>query len=238
PGRDGLAARVWRELWSVLGDEIMLLFTKSLETSRVPREWKVAKIVPLQKPKRKDYTVASNYRPISLLPTLGKALESLVAERVAYLVEEHNLLPKTHFGARKQRSTMHALSYLCEDVFKAWRGRKTLSLVSFDVKGAYNNVATEPEIRRLRQRQIPETIVRWMQDFCTDRQACILVNGVTTEVQALPQAGLPQGVVSEQHVTRWRICLSGIYATIESVACLPMEAETIYMYISPWKPIG
>jgi hypothetical protein len=83
-----------------------------------------------------------------------------VAERIAYLVKEYSLLPKTHFRARKQRSTTYALSYLCEDVFRAWRGKKTLSLVSFNVKGAYNNVATGPEIRRLRQRQILEVIVR------------------------------------------------------------------------------
>jgi hypothetical protein len=66
--------------------------------------------------------------------------------------------------------------------------------VLFNVKGAYNNVATEPEIRRLRQRQIPEVIVRWVQDFCTNRQACILVNRFTSVVQELPQAGLLQGL--------------------------------------------
>ena len=110
---------MWRELWPVLGDEITSLFTKSLETGKVPREWKVAKIVPLQKPKRKDYTVVNNYRPISLLPTLGKALESLVAERIAYLVKEYSLLPKTYFGAKKKRSIIYTLSYLCEDIFRA-----------------------------------------------------------------------------------------------------------------------
>jgi hypothetical protein len=89
----------------------------------------------------------------------GKALESLVAERIAYLVEEYGLLPKIHFGARKQRSTTHAMSYLCEDVFKTWHGKTTLSLVSFNVKGAYNNMATEPELRRLQQQQLPEKIV-------------------------------------------------------------------------------
>lgn len=162
PGRDWILARVWRELWPILGDKITTLFARSIVTSKMPRDWKIVKIVPLQKPKRKDYTIANSYRPISLLPTLGKALESLVAERIAYLVEEHNLLPKTHFGARKQRLTTHALSYVCENVFKAWRGKKTMSLVSFDVKGAYNNIAIEPELRRLRQRQIPETIVRWV----------------------------------------------------------------------------
>lgn len=116
--------------------------------------------MPLQKLKRKDYTVANNYQLILLLLTLGKALESVVAERIAYLVEEYSLLPKTHFRARKQRLTTHALSFPCEDVFKAWRGKKTLSLVLFNIKGTYNNVAAELEIRRLRQRQILETIVR------------------------------------------------------------------------------
>lgn len=193
---------MWRELWPVIGDEITLLFTKSLESGKVPREWKIAKIVPLQKPKKKDYTVVNNYRPISLLPTLGKALESLVAETISYLVEEHSLLPKTHFGARKQRSTTHALSYLYKDVFKAWRGKKTMSLVSFDIKGAYNNVATESEIKRLRQRQIRETIVRWVQDFCTNRRACILVNGLTSELQELPEgSALALGIVNHTSIS-------------------------------------
>ena len=49
---------------------------------------------------------------------------------------------------RKQRATTHALLHLSEDGFKAWRGKK-LSLVSFDVKRAYN-AATEMGIRRLR----------------------------------------------------------------------------------------
>lgn len=75
-------------------------------------------------------------------------------------------------------------------------GKKTLSLVSFNSKGTYNNVAAELEIRRLQQRQIPETIMRWVRDFYTDRRACILINKFTSDVQALPQAGLPQGSIS------------------------------------------
>ncbi|RYP14537.1 hypothetical protein DL765_006313 [Monosporascus sp. GIB2] len=178
PGRDGLPARVWRELWLVLEDEITLLFTKSLETGKVPREWNMAKIVPLQKPKRKVDTVANNYRPISLLPALGKALESVVAERIAYLVEEYNLLSKAHFGARKQRSTTHALSFLCEDVFRPWRGKKTLSLVSFDVKDAYSNVATE----------------------LTNAEAAILTQLRTGKIFL---KGCPHRIEAAEAVTRW-----------------------------------
>ena len=73
----------------------------------------------LQKPKQGDYIIANNYRPISLFLILGKALKLLVVERIVYLVEEHSLLPKTHFGVKKQRLIIHALLYLYKDVFRA-----------------------------------------------------------------------------------------------------------------------
>ncbi|KAG9801086.1 hypothetical protein KCU95_g30, partial [Aureobasidium melanogenum] len=116
-----------------------------------------------------------------------------MATRLAYLTEVHKLLPNNHFGARKQKSTVLAISYLQEAIYDAWRGKKTLSLVSFDFKGAYNNVATGPLLERLRRRRIPETMVKWIQDFCTDRKASVVVNGFTSEVEDLPQSGLPQG---------------------------------------------
>jgi exonuclease III len=192
-GRDGLTIRVWREVWPVLQQQICQLFSASLRQGRLPQQWKIAKIIPLKKGGKDDYTLPKNYRPISLLTTLGKIMEAVIATRIAYLTEVHRLLPNNHFGTRKQKSTIHAISYLQESIFNAWRGKKTLSLVSFDVKGAYNNVATEPLLQRLRQRRIPEPIVKWVHDFCTDRKACVMVNGFTSEVEDLPQAGLPQG---------------------------------------------
>ena len=192
-GLDGLPTVVWRELWPVLHAQIHHLFSLSLSTGKLPEAWKVAKIVRLRKGEGRDYTKAANYRPISLLSTLGKALELVVAERISYLVETQGRLPHNHFGGRKQRSAVQALLYLQEHIYNAWRGKMTLSLVSFDVKGAYNNVAKGPELQRLRERGIPEVLVRWIDDFCTERKACVVVNGFTSEVRLLPQAGLPQG---------------------------------------------
>ncbi|KAI4813528.1 hypothetical protein E4T44_10710 [Aureobasidium sp. EXF-8845] len=135
-GSDGLTIRVWKEVWSILQQQIHTLFTTSLGQGKLPMQWKVAKIVPLKKGNKDDYTLPKNYRPISLLATLGKVMETVMATRIAYLTEEYKLLPNNHFGARKQRSTVLAISYLQEAIYDAWRGKKTLSLVSFDVKGA------------------------------------------------------------------------------------------------------
>jgi hypothetical protein len=55
-----------------------------------------------------------------------------------------------------------------------------LSLVNFDVKGAYNRVAKEVLIQRLESRRMPQDLVRWIGDFCANRQASIVVNGSPT----------------------------------------------------------
>jgi ribonuclease HI len=82
---------------------------------------------------------------------------------------------------------------LQEEILTAWRGRKILSLISFDVKGAYNGVCKERLIQRMKARGMPEKILRWTEAFCSDRTATIQINGQSSETRDLPQAGLPQG---------------------------------------------
>jgi hypothetical protein len=112
---------------------------------------------------------------------------------LSYLTEKYNLLPNNHFGARKRRSTVQALATIQEHIWEAWKHKKILSLISFDVKGAFNGVAKEPLRKRLQERQIPETLVRWIMDFCSNREASVTVNSDTSDPISLPQAGLPQG---------------------------------------------
>ena len=193
PGDDGLPAMVWQKTWPVVKHHVFKLFRMSLEEGMLPSQWRHAKIVPLKKPGKEDYTAAKCWRPISLLATLGKVLESVIAERISYLVETHGLLPTNHFGARKQRSAEQALVMLQEQIYTAWRGRRVLSLISFDVKGAYNGVCKERLLQRMKARGIPEKLLRWIEAFCSERTATIQINGQCSSVRNLPQAGLPQG---------------------------------------------
>ncbi|OQE10076.1 hypothetical protein PENFLA_c095G04748 [Penicillium flavigenum] len=193
PGEDGLPAIVWKMTWPTVKYRVLELFQASLAEGSLPRQWRHAKIIPLKKPNKENYTIAKAWRPISLLATLGKILESVVAERISHAVETHGLLPTSHFGARKQRSAEQALLLLQEQIYTAWRGRRVLSLISFDVKGAYNGVCKERLLQRMKARGIPEGLLRWVEAFCSERTANIQINGQLSEVQSLPQAGLPQG---------------------------------------------
>lgn len=181
PGVDGLPNIVWKETSPVLKDWIYVIFQDSIRLGVMPTAWKTARILPLRKPNKPDYTVPKAYRPISLLSTLGKISELVVARRLSYWAETYNLLPTGQFGARPRRSCEQALILLTEKIKEAWRQGKVLSLVSFDVKGAYNGVPREVMNNRLIKKGILANIVRWVYSFCTDRQATVVVNSVETE---------------------------------------------------------
>lgn len=155
PGEDGLPAMVWKQLWPVVGDRVLHLFRISLRDGELLVQWRSAKIIPLKKPGKDDYKVAKSWRPILLLLTLGKLLEAVIADRISYAVETFGLLPTNYFGGRKQRSAEQALLLLQEHIYKVWRNRKVISLISFDLKGAYNGVFKDRLLQRLEARGIP-----------------------------------------------------------------------------------
>ena len=193
PGIDEIGFRVWWELWPVVGDPLLWLYSTSLELRHVPKQWKTARIITLRKPGKPDYTVPKAFRPISLHPTISKGLEAVVAARLSYILEKHNLLPINHFGARPSRSAEQALNVLVERIYQAWRGGKILTLISFDVKGAFNGVHLKVLEHRLAARRVPKPIFEWIGDFCRGRHASVTVGRYESEVAEIDYAGIPQG---------------------------------------------
>jgi len=93
------------------------------------------------------------YRPIALENTIDKVLESVMAEHISYLCENHNLLPKHHFGGRPGRTTEDAMLILSESIHQAWKEGNVYSAVLMDVAGAFNNVHHERLIHNMRKRK-------------------------------------------------------------------------------------
>ena len=75
-GPDHIKPLVLRELREVLAPVIQVIFQKSIDTGRVPADWKNANVCPVFK--KGDKCEPSNYRPISLTCVLCKLMEHIV----------------------------------------------------------------------------------------------------------------------------------------------------------------
>ena len=95
-GPDGIAAVMLKEVATQIAPSITRLFNLSLSTGCLPSEWKYSNIVPI--PKSNDPTVASNYRPISLLCVVSKVLEKHVYAIVLRHAMSRNLISSKQWG--------------------------------------------------------------------------------------------------------------------------------------------
>lgn len=169
------------------------LFCACKSVGHHPRCFREAHTIAVKKPNKGDYILAKAYRPIALLNTLGKALESVIANRMTTLAEQHKMLPDSQMGGRRRRSCETALELLTEQIHIVWNiGKdKVATLLSMDVVGTFDHVSRERLLHSLRKRRMPEWRVPSTGSFMQERRTTLTVGSQTTEMRTVA-AGIPQ----------------------------------------------
>ncbi len=79
-GVDSIGPKTLKSCSLALYPVVHHLFSLSLQSCKIPSEWKVHSIIPIFK--SGDKSIVSNYRPISLLCVISKVLERIVYDKV------------------------------------------------------------------------------------------------------------------------------------------------------------
>src|SRR5437667_4055882 len=138
PGLDGLPAGFLKACGEPLARVLAILTTKCFQLEWFLRGLRQAKVTVLQKPGKEPaaYKTAGGYRPIALLPSVGKVIEAILAARISRVVEKNGLLLEEQMGNRQGRSTDLAVRLLVAQVQEASRHKAAGPLVQLDTKGS------------------------------------------------------------------------------------------------------
>ncbi|KFM71947.1 putative RNA-directed DNA polymerase from transposon X-element, partial [Stegodyphus mimosarum] len=177
-----------------LPDCILLRYVKilnrCLDLSYFPYIWKKAKVILLPKP-GKDCTRAEGFRPISLLPGLGKILERIILKRMQPYLD---ILPSEQFGFRAGLSTTKQLVRLTEYLGEALHIKQIVALLMLDVAKAFDRVWHEGLIYKLINFNFSRELVHLIYSFIRERTFYVSVGSDTSGHQRLG-AGVPQGSI-------------------------------------------
>ena len=192
PGIDGIKTVAIKELWAQVREPLFELTSACLQVGHYPAHWKLTMSAILRKADKATYRVASSYRPIALLNTLGKVFDVLLANQLSVLAELHGLLPETAFGCRPGRSTTDCLLTLVETTKHALRAKKLVALLSFDIKSAFPSFRHDRLIDRLKHEAIPTNLVKLIASYLQSRTTAYRFG--TFESEQFPlNTGIPQG---------------------------------------------
>jgi hypothetical protein len=126
-------------------------YAKLSEVGYYPQSWREATTVIIPKPNKPDYSSIKAYRPIALLNCLGKILETLIASRIAQIVETYHVLHPDQIGGRPQCLAIDAAMAPMHTI-DTNIGNKWVMLVLFlDIWGAFENVSSTYLLYTMRQ---------------------------------------------------------------------------------------
>ena len=193
PGEDQISYLILKNLDRENLSNIALIYNSCLKTGYFSNAWKQAKVVMLPKP-GKDLTKPTSYRPISLLPAMGKIFERIVASRLSAFLEKVDYFDENQAGFRKKRSTVDQLFKLSQSVSTALKKHKKAVGVFLDVEKAFDAVWLEGLKYKLGRPEIgiPTKMTRLLSSFLTNRHLRVHQNSTISNKIEL-KAGTPQG---------------------------------------------
>jgi hypothetical protein len=96
-------------------------------------------------------------------------------------------------GARPSRSIDTALDFLVKQIHKTWQNKDGVAtLLSLNMTWAFDRVVPARLLRNMRERKIPEWIVKWVGSFISNRTMTLCPPGYNTDAFHT-HSGIPQG---------------------------------------------
>ena len=208
PGVDRINGTIARAAWRVGKHELLQLYKRCFIDGVFPECWKVGYLKIIRKAKSdRDGSDPKGYRPISLLPILGKVLEKLIATRLNKILENSCPLSPHQFGFRAKRSTEDAVLAV---IGAASRRENGYALVTFlDISGAFDNAWWPMILAKLTLRGVHGNLIAILYDYFRCRFAVYEFGG-RVSVRELT-IGCPQGSVLGPIL--WNILVDDILST-------------------------
>ena len=135
-GYDGIPPKVLKLSCTVLDIPLTNLFNGCIVKGVFPSQMKYANVIPVFK--KDNPLVKKNYRPVSILTSVSKAFERLIAQQLTYF--QNDIFHPLISAFRRQHSCQSVLMRLTEDWHAALDNGMYVGTVLMDLSKASNSM--------------------------------------------------------------------------------------------------
>ena len=141
-----------------------------------------------------DKSLFSNYRPISLLPSLSKIFERVIFDQLLAYFTNNNLLCLNQFGFRPGHSTELAALRLVDHLITEMDRNRVPTNIYIDLSKAFDTLNHSILLEKLEYYGIADNSLSLLHNYLTDRCQYVEYNGHRSNTLPI-STGVPQGSV-------------------------------------------
>ena len=143
--------------------------------------------------------MASNYRPIPVLPILRKNLECPVHDQVYSYISDDEYFSGCQVRFRKRNSTGTCLIEFLDQIYTNIDKGSNTGVLFLDVHKTFNTVDHEIAFSQMSKFNSSPHVFNWFMSYLTDRSQITRINGVDSETLEI-EYGVSQGSILGPHI--------------------------------------
>jgi hypothetical protein len=193
----GISNKFVKKVIDVISNPLTYIINLSLQTGFIPKELKMAKVIPIFKLKTKEADLLANmtnYRPISLLPIFSKILEKVVSLQLSDYLEDNNLLFKHQYGFQKKKSTVQPIIHFLQEIVQNSNDKNISIGVFCDLQKAFDCCSHRILLIKLSKLGVKDRELKWFENYLKNRQQFVNVNDKKSNIKFISK-GVPQGSI-------------------------------------------
>jgi hypothetical protein len=176
---NGVSTKMIKFVGEQIAKPLAHIFNISLSTGNFPSKLKQCRVVPIFK--AGDQLECDNYRPISMLSSISKVLEKIVADKLVFHLTSNNLLYQHQYGFLPKRSTEHNLMYVLDYITSALNDGMYCIGVFLDLRKAFDVCSHSILLEKLKKMGINDTALEWFRNYLSGRSQKVDINGTLSE---------------------------------------------------------
>ena len=170
-GHDSISNKLLKSIKCSVSKSLTII-NQMITTGIFPDAFKVSKVIPIFK--KGDCSLMSNYRPISLLPTISKIFERVTHDQMCEYFNNFNLLAVQQYGFRQKNSTEYAGIKLIDHVSKQMENGKTPGNLYIDLSNAFDTLTFDILLFKLNYYGVTDTALELMSSYLKNRKQYVV----------------------------------------------------------------
>ena len=234
---DGVSSKMIKLVINEITVPLSHIFNLSLSKGDFPSKLKRSKVVPIFK--SGDKHECDNYRPISLLCSISKILEKVVAKKLLDHLQSNNLIYNHQYGFLPKRSTEQNLLQVTNYISDALNEGMFCIGVFIDLRKAFDVCSHKILLKKLKNLGISGVHLKWFESYLSDRKQRVEINGTLSDEQcfniSVIQGSILGTILFLCYINDFHICTS-LFSTLfaDDGSCLAKHKnlQTLVDYVN------
>jgi hypothetical protein len=179
----GISTKMIKFVGNELAVPLSHIFNLSLSSGDFPNKLKLCRVIPLFK--AGNALECDNYRPISLLSSISKILEKIVAQKLINHLLSNDLLYAHQYGFLPNRSTEHNLMQIMNYISQALNDGNYCIAVFLDLRKAFDVCNHDILLKKLEKMGIRGIAYNWFKNYLAGCSQFVDINGVHSDALSI-----------------------------------------------------